>query len=88
VIGSSARIAVDIAFGLLVPRQPPERVQRKDKRLRHDEVISVSDRALEHRMFLSSAASSRRLRRMARSFSENRYPPRIKSGAGFFGIMH
>jgi hypothetical protein len=20
-------------------------------------------------------------------FSENRYPPRIKSGAGFFGIM-
>jgi hypothetical protein len=21
-------------------------------------------------------------------FSENRYPPRIKCGAGFFGIMH
>jgi hypothetical protein len=21
-------------------------------------------------------------------FSENRYPPRIESGAGFFGIMH
>src|SRR5437667_3124211 len=49
------RHIVDIAFGLLVPRQPPERVQRKDERLRHDEVISVSDLALEHRMFLSSA---------------------------------
>jgi len=25
--------------------------------------------------------------RLSMIFSENRYPPRIKSGAGFFGIM-
>jgi hypothetical protein len=49
------RHIVDIASGLLVRRQPPERVPRKDERLRHDEVISVSDRAVEHRTFLSSA---------------------------------
>jgi hypothetical protein len=46
---------MEIAFGPQILRQPLESIQRIDKRLRHNEFISVSDRALEHRVFLSLA---------------------------------
>jgi hypothetical protein len=56
---------MEIAFGPQILRQPLESIQRIDKRLRHNEFISVSDRALEHRVFLSWPALSRRLCRTA-----------------------
>jgi hypothetical protein len=46
---------VDIAFGRLILWQLLESIQRIDKRLRRNKFISVSDRALEHRVFLSLA---------------------------------
>ena len=46
---------VEIAFGPQILWQSLESIQRIDKRLRHNELISVSDRALEHRVFLSLA---------------------------------
>jgi hypothetical protein len=46
---------VDIAFGPLILWQLLESSQRIDKRLRRNKFISVSDRALEHRVFLSFA---------------------------------